>query len=277
MSLYHPEQIQKFYDEYGLKEWNRFSWDLEGFINFEIHRSFLDRFIGAGDCVLDIGAGPGRFTIELARRGAKIGVADISREQIRLNQEKVMEFGFEKAILFRSVADVVDLSTLPVQSFDAVVCFGGPLSYVFDKADQSVNEMHRVLKPGGILLVSVMSLLGAMRRFLPGVIDLGNQIGMSANSETLRTGDLSAEHNKGHGMRMYRWSALRDLLERNGFEILSGACSNFLSVQNGDALKAQLEINPGLKNQVLTWELQVCEDPGVVDSGTHIIAVARKS
>jgi len=39
-----------------------------------------------GDRVLEVGAGPGRFTIELARLGARILVSDISAGQLDLNR-----------------------------------------------------------------------------------------------------------------------------------------------------------------------------------------------
>ena len=49
-------------------------------------------------------------------------------------------------------------------SFDATVCFGGPLSYVVDRAEQGIAELVRVTKPGGHVLVSVMSLVGTVDR-----------------------------------------------------------------------------------------------------------------
>jgi len=42
--------------------------------------------------------------------------------------------------------------------FDAVVAFGGPLSYVFEQAADALREVGRVLRPHGLLLLSAMSL-----------------------------------------------------------------------------------------------------------------------
>jgi ubiquinone/menaquinone biosynthesis C-methylase UbiE len=49
----------------------------------------------------------------------------------------------------------------PDKTFDVVVCFGGPLSYVCDRRHQAAAELVRVTRPGGLLLVSVMSRFGA--------------------------------------------------------------------------------------------------------------------
>ena len=125
---YDPEHVSAFFDEYGEREWERFDEDVAGRVNFEVHRHYLERFVGAGDRVLEIGAGPGRFTLELARLGATVVVGDISREQLRLNRERVGGEGLDDRVEARVVVDVCDLSRFADGEFDAAVCFGGPLS-----------------------------------------------------------------------------------------------------------------------------------------------------
>ena len=80
-----------------------------------MHRRYLDQYIHAGDHVLDVGAGPGRFTIELARLGATITVADISPRQLELNRAKVREAGYEASVVDRVLVDVADLSRFPTR------------------------------------------------------------------------------------------------------------------------------------------------------------------
>ena len=77
--------------------------------------------------MLEIGSGPGRFTIELARLGARITVTDISAVQLELNAQLVAEAGCEPAVERREVVDVCDLSGYRDREFDAVLAFGGPL------------------------------------------------------------------------------------------------------------------------------------------------------
>ena len=119
--------------------------------------------------MLEIGAGAGRFTIELARIGCSVVVTDVSRVQLELNAEKVATAGVDASFEERLLLDVVDMSSLEDESFDAVVCYGGPLSYVMDRAAEAVGECVRVTKPGGPLLFSVMSLGGSAHRGLPFV------------------------------------------------------------------------------------------------------------
>ena len=44
------------------------------------------------------------------------------------------------------------------ESFDAVVAYGGPLSYVFERLPRALAEVLRVLKPHGLFLTSAMCL-----------------------------------------------------------------------------------------------------------------------
>jgi predicted RNA methylase len=78
----------------------------------------LRRFIEPGARVLEVGAGPGRFTIALAQLGAKVAVSDVSPVQLELNVDKVAEAGHAAAVESRHVLDVRDLSALPDESFD---------------------------------------------------------------------------------------------------------------------------------------------------------------
>lgn len=171
--LYDPQYISRYYDLYADREWQRFEVDVAGRMNFLTHRRLLEEYVRPGTSVLDVGAGPGRFSIELAHLGARVTVGDISPGQLALHREKTEEAGVEESIVGRHVVDIVDLSTFATDSFDAVVCYGGPLSYVMERADTAVGELLRVTRPGGHLLVSVMSLPGATRRFLEGVFELG--------------------------------------------------------------------------------------------------------
>jgi ubiquinone/menaquinone biosynthesis C-methylase UbiE len=71
--------------------------------------------------VIDVGAGPGRFTIELARIGAFLTVVDISPTQLQLNEKRLAAAEVEGQVDERALADVLDLSRWPDGSFDAPI------------------------------------------------------------------------------------------------------------------------------------------------------------
>lgn len=265
---YDPERAATFYDEYGDREWTRFEDGRNSPTSLEVHRHYLRRFVRAGDRVLDIGAGPGRFTIELAEIGAVVVVADISRRQLELNREHVGKAGREDRVVERVVADVTDLTRFADGEFDAVVCYGGPLSYVVDRAEEAVTELVRVTRRGGHLLVSVMSLVGAVWHYLDVLLELAARDGVEKADDVIRTGFLPEEPGYGHlPMHLFRWRELELLLRRHG-EIVAASAAGLL--------KTSAPQDPELSGLLTRLELDLGAEAGAIDGGEHILAVVRK-
>lgn len=271
---YNSARAAAFYDEYGEREWARFVDGRNSPTSLHVHTHYLSRFIDSGDTVLDVGAGPGRFTVELARMGARIVVADISAVQLELNKAKLIEVGLASAVTSWIQADILDLHVLPDGQFDAVVCYGGPLSYVLDRADEAVDELLRVLRPGGVLLVSVMSLVGATAAGLPAVIHHLRTHGRDVVDLVIRTGDLPSDLSGHLPMHMFRWSELEVLLGRHACEVVAASASALTFGRLHSELLASLTDD---ERALLTaWEIDLAGDRGAISMGEHIIAVARK-
>jgi ubiquinone/menaquinone biosynthesis C-methylase UbiE len=81
----------------------------------------LYRWISAvkGRSVLDVGAGTGRTSIPLARRGAKVVATDASQAMLDVAQQRAEEAGVG---LVRKVCDAMDLP-FEDRSFHTVLCF----------------------------------------------------------------------------------------------------------------------------------------------------------
>lgn len=264
---YDPRRAAAFYDDYAEREWTRFEDGRTSPVSLEIHAHYLRRFVEPGDRVLDVGAGPGRFTIALARLGATIVVADLSPVQLELNREKVAEAGREDAVLDRVLADVVDL---PFEdgSFDRVVCFGGALSYVLDRAEQAAAELARVTRPGGHLLVSVMSLVGSFAQGLRTVLALP----LATNEPIIASGFLPAEVSGHLDMRLYRWRELEALLGPHG-QIVAASASDLNGRIENDLFAT---LDDDTCAALVRWEVELAAEPGARDAGAHIIAVVRR-
>jgi SAM-dependent methyltransferase len=268
--------VGDYFDNYGEREWARLDSDVESRVSFHVHRAFLEQFVAAGARVLEVGAGPGRFTIELGKLGARTTVGDLSAVQLELNRARVAEAGQEHSVVARKVLDIVDLSEFAAETFDAAVAYGGPLSYVFERAGDALGELLRVVRPGGHVLLSVMSLAGATRKFLPGIVKWARERSLEEIDHVIRTGDQAGDIGAGHVCHMYRWAELEALLRRHSCTIVAASAANFLSVNQHDAL-AEIESDPVLWEKFLGWELDACRQPGALDGGTHIIAVVRRT
>jgi SAM-dependent methyltransferase len=263
-----PESAAAFFDDYGEREWTRFEDDRTPSTSLDVHVEYLRRFVRKGDRVLDVGAGPGRFTIELARIGATVVVADISPGQLELNRSKLVEAGAEASVAERIVADVVELP-FDEGSFDAAVCYGGPISYAVDRAGEAIAELARVTRPGGLLLVSVMSLVGAVQAYADAVLVAAEKHGVALMEEIVATGLLPEGPDLGHlAMRLFRWRELEELLGRHG-EIVAASATGLLR-------PTQSPEDSGLRALLRRVELELAAEPGALDCGPHMLAVVRR-
>ena len=95
--------------------------------------------------VLDMGCGPGFFSIILAQDGFQVTAADYTQEML----EKAMENsqGFENISFTRQDAQNL---TLADECYDVIVSRN--LTWVLEEPEKAYSEWFRVLKKGGMLL-----------------------------------------------------------------------------------------------------------------------------
>jgi len=268
------ERIRRHFDELAEGEWERLDATPRARASFEVHRRLLEEFVGPGTRVLEIGAGPGRFTIAMAEMGAGITVTDISPVQLELNRSHVSEAGQEEAVEARFLLDVRDTERFADERFDVVVAYGGPLSYVFEDAGEAMSGLMRI---GHVVVASVMSTLGSWRFFLPQVVAQTAVIGRHANDFIIQTGDLRYEgRDEGHTCQMYRYREVAQLVDEAGGRIVAASASNWASLGDDSALET-LSADPEEWDNFLDHEVHACREPGVLDAGTHILFAAQKA
>ena len=260
MSGWDPARTSRFFDEYGEREWTRFEDGRTPGPSLTTHTRILEGYVRPGDRVLDAGSGPGRFTLELLRLGAHVTALDISPGQLELLRTRVPDV---EAV----VGDITDLSRFPNDGFDATVCFGGPLSYVAERAEQAVAELARVTRSGGHVLVSVMGLAGAVIHYAPILVELARRDGPAKSLEIARTGVLPEGEGYGHlAMRMYLWEEVEELLAPYG-EVVEGAAAGVLP---------HLEVDePEIRALLEEFEEKLAHDSGSRSCGEHLIGVLR--
>jgi ubiquinone/menaquinone biosynthesis C-methylase UbiE len=105
-----------------------------------------------GSAVLEIAPGPGYFAIEVARSGRyRVSGLDISHTMVQIATENAARAGVE--VDFQRG----DASALPFgdESFDLIMCQAAFKN--FREPLLAVNEMHRVLRPGGVAEIQDLS------------------------------------------------------------------------------------------------------------------------
>ncbi len=123
----------------------------------------LDR----GSEVLDLACGHGRIANRLAARGARVAGLDATSSFLGRARAEATSLGVD--------VDYVDgdMRSLPWPegSFDRVVSWFTSYGYFDDDGNRDVlREVHRVLRPGGCLLIESNNLSELLPRWLPAVV-----------------------------------------------------------------------------------------------------------
>lgn len=133
----------------------------ETFIDDIIQKHHLERelltCLDGVETAFDGGAGCGRFSILLAKRGVRVTHFDISRPMLNKAKELAGEAGVLDRMEFVQGA-LEDLSAYRDGQFDLVLSFDAPVSYTYPHQEQVIGELARIAAKR--LLLSVSSRLG---------------------------------------------------------------------------------------------------------------------
>lgn len=123
-----------------------------------IERKLLENLDGIST-VFDGGAGSGRFSILLAKKGLKVTHFDISQPMINKARELAEKEGVSDRITFVKGA-LEDLSAYKDGEFDLVMSFDAPVSYTYPNQERVLSELVRIA--GKRIIISVSSRLGSL-------------------------------------------------------------------------------------------------------------------
>lgn len=231
----------------------------------------LERYLPEAGLILDAGSGPGRYAIDLARRGYRVVMFDLLREMLALGRKKVAESGVGSHV--RPLVEG-NLCSLPHAdgTFDAVVSLGAPISHLTTAAGRSLaaSEFARVVKPGGAVIITGTTWLAGWRSavYWPcwWVFDRRNEHG-------IRGGGLSTTWCTWYSFGV---GELEGLVEASGLQVVDRIGCEGLAAHLPLEHLEQVEAHPAygpLWRKVL---VETCNEPSIIGVSNHLLVVARK-
>jgi len=272
--------VKEYYDARAEYEWNRLFQDGYHQLEYIVHMHFMEKYLPKKGLILDAGGGPGRYTIELAKKGYRVVLLDLSPKCLEIAQREIRKTRVEDKVKKIVEGSVVDLSEFRNEYFDAVLCLG-TLSHLIDEEerDKAASELVRVTKKKAPLFVSVISRYGVFRTILQRLPD---ELTDPAHEETFSEGVHHTHYTHpsepGGGFTdayFFLPNDLRELFEKNGVQTLDMATCEGLSSH------LQEETN-AIYNDAAKWNrwrtiiLQTCNDPCILGLGEHLLYVGKK-
>lgn len=149
--------VKEHYDSDVQKEWDRLERHPFEFI---ITKRLMDKYIKPGDKILDIGGGPGRYSIYNAEKGCDVTLVDLSSENVKFALEKSKEMNVSiKAI----TGDAREINKFIKEEFDHIFVMG-PMYHLLEEKDriEALNKAIPLLKKGGYIYVSFILMFAGM-------------------------------------------------------------------------------------------------------------------
>lgn len=142
-----------------------------GSVEFLTTLHYIEKYIKPDDCILEIGAGTGRYSHTLARRGYAVDAVELVEHNIDVFRQNTMP---EENVTVTQ-GNALDLSVFPDESYDITLLLG-PLYHLYTKEDKTraLNEAIRVTKRDGIIFAAYVISDGCLldEGFLRGNINV---------------------------------------------------------------------------------------------------------
>src|SRR2546423_1592857 len=214
----------------------------------------------------DLGCGTGKWGLKLLKSGFATTCVDHSAAMIEQVRQKLEgNPRAKKATLL--VSDIVDMPALPPEHFSLVLAMGDPLSICSDP-QRAAREMHRISKPGGVVIATADNKLAALDHF----VERGNLDALEEFVQTGKTHWLTADERERFELTAFTPASLQKLFERSGFEVLAVEGKSIIPVRDNKHLLT----HDRAVERLLKLEQDLAKDPAAAARAGHLQITARR-
>lgn len=258
-------------------EWNRMEAP-SGKLEFELTYKEIKKHLKQDDIILDLGGGPGRYTISLASEGYKVCLADISEELLSQASNRVEDLNINNVLSMDQV-NAIDLSIYEDQSFDVVLLLG-PLYHLTlaEERQKCLKEVSRVVKANGIVIASYIPFLsgaiGVVDRsfYAPSHVEIGNL------SKVFEEGIFINASERGFQEGYYPTpSEVMELFNQVGFEMVKSRSVRGFGFNREEQIYELKDTNPQMYEKLMALLENTAEDPSILNLCAHALYVGRKA
>lgn len=260
-------KVEAYYNENALAEWKR----LERHpMEFNLTMRAFREYLPEKARILDIGGGPGRYAIELAKLGHRVTLLDLAQENVEMARIKAREMGATLEDFIHGNA--LDLQGLEEEAYDAILLLG-PLYHLTSPEQQAkaIAQAAARLKSGGVIYAAVITrfafLLDMLKYDLEGLAEREEEL-----FELLAQGVNQGEAGFTEAY-FSRPEELPELMTAKGFQCLRYMAADGITTLVEPAIN---QLSPPHFDAWarLCWELST--EPSLLGACEHLLYIGKK-
>lgn len=223
--------------------------------------SYIEKYLKAGDKILDIGAGAGAYSLYFAKKGYDVHAVELADSNVRAFREKITP---EMTLDLRQ-GNAKDLSCFDNESFDIVLLMG-PLYHLSNGEDRSrcIEEAKRVCKKDGKIYFA----------FINNDMVILSEFCYSQNY--FKSSDYDHETFKAVDFPFvfFTLEQCRQMLKEHSISVLHEVAADGVSEMLSDKINA---MDSESYRQYLKYHAYCCEKPEMLGRSNHLLLVGKKS
>lgn len=227
---------------------------------------YIEKYLRPGMRILEVGAGTGRYSHTLARRGYQVDAVELVRHNIDIFNENIQP---GEHVTVRQ-GDARDLSIYEDEIFDMTLVLG-PMYHLFTREDQlkAIGEAVRVTKKGGILVFAYCGNEATLVQFCFG----RGMIREERYQKLVDPVTFKAASDPAELFQLYRREEIDGLMEGFSLQRLHYVGTDMATNYMRDVIDA---MDDEMFDLYLRYHFSICERADCVGTSHHMLDVLRK-
>lgn len=266
------DEVRSYYDNSVEHEWNRLN-NPYSVVEFNSTMHLIHKYFPSQGSILDIGSGPGRYSLSLLKMGYSVSLLDISQNELEFARKNIEESGLKADAYYHKSA--LELEELKESSYDGILIMG-PMYHLHNKEDRLkvLTDSRKLLKNDGVSMISYINTWGVLKASLREFPESFLNI---EHFDRFINGDLKFTSEESFTTTFFTTPvmALEEVREA-GFNIISYAgAESFISGLNMQMNYLYKEM-PEIYKNYLQKAPEYCEYPQYRDATEHLHIVVKK-
>lgn len=267
-------RVSTYYNQFD--EWSRLTSDA-GVLEYHETLHIVFSKIPKESRILDLGSGPGRYSMAFVKAGHHVTLFDIAQSLIDQAKSKLDEYGLTGRVDGCHVGNAVDLCMFPDHSFDAVFCCG-PFYHLLhpESRKKCAAEILRVCCPGGLIFVGFIPRFSAMAGLISRAHNNPDQVSPPTFQEVANNGTFRNESFHGFQEGYYPFvSEFKDFWTSAGLQNIEMYSTRSFIFQNEKAFARIQGSNPALYQMIIDAHRRFQSDESFIEAGGHALLVGN--